>query len=221
MMRGIRSFMGWSHVPDVDSFNPSDDNPFAGPKVPAPSKVPVQMPMEEWLCKKLNKLNFTLVEGYPSRTAEAGSLPMDHFLRPRSQSKWYGLYSDQQADPANVSTWNTDHSKLNSSFDRISRKAARHLPHRHLAEYPRILSEDGKRLPGRPLWSAIRPQASTDACLKCKVICRHRSRLSVAKAKGKVPPKLQKLLKNCSSWWISMPALLRLQRRRWNIWLIL
>ena len=66
MMRGIRSFMGWSHVPDVDSSNPSDGNPFAGPKVPAPSKVPVQMPMEEWLCKKLNKLNFTLVEGYPS-----------------------------------------------------------------------------------------------------------------------------------------------------------
>ena len=31
-MRGIRSFMGWSHVPDVDSSNPSDDNPFAEPK---------------------------------------------------------------------------------------------------------------------------------------------------------------------------------------------
>ena len=26
--------MGWTHVPDVDSSNPSDDNPFAGPKVP-------------------------------------------------------------------------------------------------------------------------------------------------------------------------------------------
>ena len=53
--------MGWSHVPDVDSSNPSDDNPFAGPKTPAP------------------RLNVNLVEGYPSRTAEAGSLPMDHF----------------------------------------------------------------------------------------------------------------------------------------------
>ena len=61
-MRGIRSFMGWSHVPDVDSSNPSDDNPFAGRKTPAPSKVSVQMPTEEWLCKKLSKLNVTLVE---------------------------------------------------------------------------------------------------------------------------------------------------------------
>ena len=90
MMRGIHSFMGWTHVPDVYSSNPSDDNPFAGPKVPGPSKVSVQKPTEEWLCKKLNKLNLTLVEGYPSQTAEASSL--DHFLRPpRSQSKWYGL----------------------------------------------------------------------------------------------------------------------------------
>ena len=90
-MRGIRSYMGWSHVPDVDSFNPSDDNPFAGPKAPAPSKVSVQMPAEEWLCKKLAKLNITLVEGYPSRTSEAGGLLMDQFVRPaKSQSRWYG-----------------------------------------------------------------------------------------------------------------------------------
>ena len=36
-MCGIHSYMGWSHVLDVDSSNPSDDNPFAGPKTPAPS----------------------------------------------------------------------------------------------------------------------------------------------------------------------------------------
>ena len=38
-MSGIRSFMGWTHVPEMDSSNPSDDNPFAGPKAPAPNKV--------------------------------------------------------------------------------------------------------------------------------------------------------------------------------------
>ena len=124
-MRGIRSFMGWSHVPAIDSSNPSDDNPFAGPKAPAPSKISVHMPTEDWLCKKLSKLNLTLVEGYPSRTAETGSLPMDQFLRPpRPQSKWYGLYSEQPADPTKVTSWSTGHSKLNSSFGRIARKAA-------------------------------------------------------------------------------------------------
>ena len=61
-MSGIRSFMGWTHVPEMDSSNPSDDNPFAGPKAPAPNKVSVQMPTEEWLCKKLGRLNLTLIE---------------------------------------------------------------------------------------------------------------------------------------------------------------
>ena len=124
-MRGIRSFMGWSHVPDMDSSSPSDDNPFAGPKTPAPCKISVQMPTEDWLCRKLAKLNLNMTEGYTSRTTEAGSLPMDHFLRPpKPQTKWYGLYSDQQLDPATVTSWHTGPAKLNNSFGKIARKAA-------------------------------------------------------------------------------------------------
>ena len=72
-MSGIRSYMGWSNIPDLDSATTgSDDNPFSGPKSSTPGKVSVQMTMEEWLCKKLSKLNVTLVEGYPSRSSEAG-----------------------------------------------------------------------------------------------------------------------------------------------------
>ena len=58
MMRGIRSYMGWSNIPDMDSSNTvSGDNPFSSLKVPVPGKVSVQMPTEDWLCKKLSKLN--------------------------------------------------------------------------------------------------------------------------------------------------------------------
>ena len=122
-MSGIRSFMGWTRVPDMDSSNPSDDNPFAGPKAPVPNKVSVQMPTEDWLCKKLNKLNLTLVEGYPSRTAEAGSLPMDQFLKPaRPQTKWYRLYPGTPSDSGPITSWNNGPCKLNSSFGRMSRK---------------------------------------------------------------------------------------------------
>ena len=123
-MSGIRSFMGWTHVSDMDSSNPSDDNPFVGPKAPVPNKVSVQMPTKEWLCKKLSKLNLTLVEGYPSRTTEAGRLPMDQFLKPaRPQTKWYELYPGTQIHTGSITSWNTGPSKLNSSFGRISRKA--------------------------------------------------------------------------------------------------
>ena len=33
-MRGIRSYMGWTHIPDIDSNTGApDDNPFAEPKL--------------------------------------------------------------------------------------------------------------------------------------------------------------------------------------------
>ena len=123
-MRGIRSYMSWSNIPDLDSATTgSDDNPFSGPKASAPEKVSVNMPMEDWLCKKLGKLNITLVEGYPFRSSKAGGLMMDQFLRPaKSQSKWYGLHSNHKADPSAVSTLNTDVCKLNSCYSRVARQ---------------------------------------------------------------------------------------------------
>ena len=82
-MRGIWSYMGWTHIPDIDaSASTSYDNPFAGPKTQTPGKVSVQMPTVDWLCRKLNiKLNLTLVEGYPSWSSEASGLLKDQFLR--------------------------------------------------------------------------------------------------------------------------------------------
>ena len=126
-MQGIRSFMDWSHIPEMDSTaTTSDDNPFAGPKTVAPGKVSVKMPTEDWLCRKLAKLNLTLVEGYPSPGSEASGLAKDVFLMPsRSQSKWYGLQTDPKADPSQVSTWNTNASKLNSSYGRSTKYTGR------------------------------------------------------------------------------------------------
>ena len=84
-MRGIRSYMGWTHIPDMDTaISTSDDNPFAGPKTQPTGKVSVNMPVDEWLCKKMGKLNLTLVEGYPSRSSEAGGLLKDQFVLNRS-----------------------------------------------------------------------------------------------------------------------------------------
>ena len=82
-MRGIRSYMGWTHIPDIESAaGSSDDNPFAGPKMQTPGKVSVQLPTDEWLCRKISKLNLTLTDGYPSHEAEASGLQRDQFLKP-------------------------------------------------------------------------------------------------------------------------------------------
>ena len=80
-MSEIRSYMGWTHIPDMDTNSSnSDDNPFAGPKMQTPGKVSVQMPTEEWLCKRLSKLNITLVEGFPSHSSESSGLLKDRFI---------------------------------------------------------------------------------------------------------------------------------------------
>ena len=50
-MRGIRSYMDWTHIPDIDSSAAtSGDNPFAISKLQTPGKVSVPLPTDEWLC---------------------------------------------------------------------------------------------------------------------------------------------------------------------------
>ena len=122
-MRGIRSYMGWNHIPDMDSSTKSsDDNPFAGPKLQAPGKVSVVLPTDEWLCNKLSMPNLTLVQGYPSRSTEAGTLQRDQFVRTaKSQSKWYNLHAEVKKDTSDsVKSWNTGSSRLNSTYLRIA-----------------------------------------------------------------------------------------------------
>ena len=125
-IRGIRSFMGWTHIPDMDTTTgSSEDNPFAGPRLQTPGKISVQLPTDEWLCRKLSKLNLTLTDGYPSRSAEASGLQRDQFLKPlRSQAKWYGCHPQQKSDTTEtLMSWSTDSSKLNSGYLRIARQA--------------------------------------------------------------------------------------------------
>ena len=48
-MRGIRSFMGWKHIPDLDTANSeADDLPFAGPKLQPVGKISVNMQGAQW-----------------------------------------------------------------------------------------------------------------------------------------------------------------------------
>ena len=62
-MSGIRSFMGWRHIPDVNiATSDANDNPFAGPKQRPVGKISMNLPTDDWLCKKVDKFNLTLVE---------------------------------------------------------------------------------------------------------------------------------------------------------------
>ena len=153
-MRGIRSYMGWTHIPYIDSnSNTSYDNPFAIPKLYTPGKVSVQLPTGEWLGPKLSKLNLTLTDGYPSCSPEAGGLQRDQFLKPRSQAKWYSCHSQQKSDTTEtVTSWNTDSPKLNSAYLRIARQAAIATSHQPPSSQshsiPQEILRNGRKQPG-------------------------------------------------------------------------
>ena len=67
-IRGVRSFMGWHKIPDFDSASSSlDDNPFASSRVKPTGKVSDKLPVDEWLCRKFERLNLTVAKGYLSR----------------------------------------------------------------------------------------------------------------------------------------------------------
>ena len=72
---GVRLFMGLHQVPEFDSSPSSlDDNPFANTRTQHCGKVSVKVPVDEWLCPKMEKLNVTVQEVYPSCSLEtAGS----------------------------------------------------------------------------------------------------------------------------------------------------
>ena len=56
-MRGIRSFIMWTHIPDVDTAtSTSVYNSFAGPQTQSAGKESVRMPTDELLCRKMSKL---------------------------------------------------------------------------------------------------------------------------------------------------------------------
>ena len=96
-LRGVRSFMAWSDIPEFDSSSSSqDDNPFTGSKVSHTGKVSVKVPVDKWLCRKMEKLNITVQEGYPSRTSENAGLSRDQFVKPPKTLKWYSMHCEKK-----------------------------------------------------------------------------------------------------------------------------
>ena len=101
--------MGWTHIPDLE-YSPASrtDNPWVGHRAQPVGKVSVDLPPEDWLCRKLETLNLVLLEGYPSKSSEPGGMHVDQFLRPpKSQTRGYGIHPAEPKDllrPENQST---------------------------------------------------------------------------------------------------------------------
>ena len=123
-IRGVRSIMGWHNIPEFDRVSSSDDNPFAGSRVQPTGKVSVKLPVDEWLCRKMEKLNLTITEDYASRNAETSGLLRDQFIKPPRSSKWYDMHTNKKdSDISTVCAWSQELAKLNSTFSRVARRS--------------------------------------------------------------------------------------------------
>ena len=77
-MCGVHSYIGWTHIPDIDAnMSSAEDNPYAAPKQQPVGKVSVNLLTDDWLCRKMESLNLTLAQGYLSRSSETGGLQRD------------------------------------------------------------------------------------------------------------------------------------------------
>ena len=102
-VRSIHSFMGWTYIPDFESdLNEpgKSNNPWKGKNPKRPARISVEMPPDDWLCQKLERLNTVVAEGYPSRAQDSAGLKTDQFVKiPKSQARWYQMYTIKQDGP--------------------------------------------------------------------------------------------------------------------------
>ena len=94
--------MGWHKIPEFDSVSSSDDNPFAGSRVQPTGKVSMKLPVNDWLCRKMEKLDLTITEGYSLRNTETAGLLRDQFVKPPRSSRWYNMHADKDSDVSTV-----------------------------------------------------------------------------------------------------------------------
>ena len=127
---GVRSFMAWNDIPEFDSsLSSQDDNPFTGSKSSYTGKVSVKVPVDEWLCKKMEKLNITVQEGYPSCTSETAGLARDQFVKSPKTLKWYGMHCEKKDfSRSKVHTWTNEPARMNSTFPRIANRSLPSAP---------------------------------------------------------------------------------------------
>ena len=131
-IRSVRSFMGWHHIPTFESdfTELNKSNNLLKGKIPKkPTRISVAMPPDNWFCQKLERLNLTVAEGYPSRAQDSAGSKKDQFIKvPKSQSLWYKMQMLKPEEPHRLgrsvfSCHNTE-VKVNSQFPRITKASA-------------------------------------------------------------------------------------------------
>ena len=112
--------MGWPQIPGFDSASSSADNPYGGSRPQPTGKKFVSQPADDWICKKLERLNLTLEGDYRSRNSDC-TRPTELSIHQADQvSEQVGLHPLSQVMP--FKKWcDNKLAKLNSAYSQIAR----------------------------------------------------------------------------------------------------
>ena len=80
-IRSVHSYMGWHHIStfESDDTEPNKSNNPWRKSQEANQDFSGHAP-DDWLCQKLERLNLTEAEGYPSRAQHSAGLKRDQFI---------------------------------------------------------------------------------------------------------------------------------------------
>ena len=69
----------------------------------------MKLPVDDWLCRKMEKLSLPITEGYPSRNTETVGLLRDQFVKPPKSSRWHDMHADKKdSDVSTVCFWSPE-----------------------------------------------------------------------------------------------------------------
>ena len=123
-VRAVRAFLGFTQIPDFEASTGDydcSDNPWKGKHPWKSGKVSLELPADDWLCHKIEKLNVRAAEGSLSLSQESAGLKQDQFIRtPKIQAKWYRQSCLRPEDPQcprrSVFSWSDSEARLNAQF---------------------------------------------------------------------------------------------------------
>ena len=123
-IRAVRQFMGWSEVPEFVPASSREDNPFLAEKPLGSGRLNIQLPVDEYLCRRMDAVNRTVATGYPTKASDTAGLARNRLVKNPSIGNWYGMWSASTEISTNkVTFWNPQAAKVNSSFPRITKAA--------------------------------------------------------------------------------------------------
>ena len=130
-MSTIRKVLGWKDVPEEEETSSDEASSWWEPRSKPKTKLATHLLVDDHLCRKMEKLQVNIKQGYPTKSSDPSPLGKGQFLRVPPRSRWYQLYQKPGAiadHPDRIKMWYQDTCKVNPTLSNISKGSAASSP---------------------------------------------------------------------------------------------